>query len=444
MKGYHIMGLVAGVVLGFGAQAQLLNTFYSFNGVNQNLMVNPSAPHSFKMVIGIPGLSGVGFHYNNTAFELGDLANDQSANENVEAILAGLDGKERFNFYENLDVLYAGFGTKRGFVSFGIQQEANFLMNVPGDLLRFAYYGNVGGTNQITFEDNSFNAEALIQVNYHVGYQHYLADSSWIVGGRFKYVSGTAHGHFRRFDATLQSDIFEWKIQTDILAETSGFQTIQNFDSLSPAQFFNSGNPGFAFDLGATYLWKKWTFSASALNLGSVKWTQDLKMYQSQGDFTWKGADIDENNQDVDFGQILDSLQQALEFKEIPPYSYRNALPMQFMAAVQYNLTPKHGFSVTYQGTQWKGNHYPSFGVNYLGNFARRFNMVLGYSRLSGGANNVGIGLTAALGPIQLFLMTDNVFGALQPVNLSATSLRVGLNVVFFDPKPTSNAVEPL
>jgi hypothetical protein len=48
------------------------------------------------------------------------------------------------------------------------------------------------------------------------------------------------------------------------------------------------------------------------------------------------------------------------------------------------------------------------------------------------------------LGPIQLFLMTDNVFGALQPVNLSATSLRVGLNVVFFDPKPTSNAVEPL
>jgi hypothetical protein len=294
----------------------------------------------------------------------------------------------------------------------------------------------------VTFSDNSFNAEAIVQVNYHLGYQHYLADSSLILGGRFKYVSGTAHGHFRRFDASLQSDIFEWKIQTDILAETSGFQTIQGFDSLRPAQFFNSGNPGFAVDLGATYLWKNWNFSASVLNLGSIKWTQDLKMYQSKGEFTWDGADIDENNQEIDFGQILDSLQEALEFKEIDPYSYRNALPMHIMASVQYNVTPKHSFAVNYQGTLWKGNHYPSFGVNYFGNFARRFNMIVGYSWLAGGANNIGLGLTAALGPVQLFLMSDNIYGALQPVNLSATSIRVGLNLVFFDPKPSQQPRE--
>jgi len=413
------------------AQNNLL--FYNFEPVSQNLLVNPSNPHDYRFVIGFPALSGLSVNYQNTLFSLGDYLNFDDGNENLDKIISNLDGNERINLYQNTDLLYGGFGVKKGFVSFGVQQEATFNMVVPSQLLKFIYYGNQSESGDMNYNSSGFNAEAIIQVNYHVGYQHWLLDSTLTVGGRFKYISGTGHGHFKNFGIDLKSDIFEWNIKTDILLETSGYEYIDNFSAFNPFELLNSGNPGWAMDLGASYHLPKMNFSASVLNIGSITWKKDNKIYQSQGEFTWNGIEIDESDQDVNFDDILDSLEQELQFYELTPYNYKSKLPMQIMASYEYQLHPKHAFALTYQGSNWNSKLYNNIGLSYIGRWSKRFDFTAGYSRLAGGMNNIGAGFSTALGPVQLFLMCDNVWGLYKPSQLSATNVRFGINLVFYD-----------
>ena len=436
MKRLFLILAIGSVLASVG---QNYTTFYNFESVGQNLMINPANPHPYRFVIGLPVASGISVNYTNTVFKLGDFFNDATAGENLKKIVDNLDNKERLNLYENTDIIYAGFGIKSGYISFGVQQEVTFNMQIPGQLLQYLYYGNLedeDGTLNIGVSD--FNAEALIQNNYHIGYQHWLLDSTLIVGGRFKFISGTGHGHFNTFNASIYSDIFEWRIQTDILSESSGYGYIEDFDKAAsnPFELFNSGNNGWGVDLGATYLLPKMKISASVLNIGAINWKNDINIYQSQGEFVWNGVEINETDQEIDFDEVLDSLQNQLEFKELTPYSYKTKLPMHIMASYEYQVHPKHAFALTYQGSVWSGNLYNNFGVNYMGRYAKRFNLILGYSRLQGNLNSVSFGFSAAVGPVQLFLMTDNAWGVLKPAELSATSLRLGLNLVFFDREP--------
>ena len=429
----------------FWTQGQNNLLFFNFEHVNQNLLVNPSNPHPYRFVIGMPGVSGVSMHFRNTFFKAGDVLNDNTGNENLENVIRNMSGSERLSFYESADLIYAGFGIKSGYVSFGIQQEANLTTLLPAQLFQFLYFGNEDAENQnIFFTKDDFDIEATIQINYHVGYQHWLLDSTLIVGGRFKYISGTANARFSKFNMGLQSDFFEWNINTDITLETSGYDYIDDFGNFNPIEQINSGNPGFGVDLGATYLLPKMKISAAVLNMGKITWNKRLKHYQSQGDFTYDGIELDPEDPDFDFDPILDSLEEALGFKEITPYSYSSKLPARYMFSYEYQVHPKHAFGVTYQGTNWNGKFYNNFGVNYVGRWHKRINFILGYGRLAGGLNNFGAGISAALGPIQLYLMSDNIWGVVKPAELSATNFRIGLNLVFFDLKPKEPKEEEL
>ncbi len=431
------------VLLGFSffLKGQNHISLYNFNHVNQSLMVNPSAPSPYRLVIGVPGLSRISTRVHNTFVEAGDIFNDNAGSDNIEAVIDNMSDKELLNLYENIDLIYAGFRIKSGFISFGVQQEATFNTVIPGDLFRLLYYGNQNQNGEIDFTSSNFNMEALVRINYHLGYQHYLLDSTLIAGARFKYISGTGHMHFKNFDLSMQSDIFEWNVNTNILMESSGGDYITNFSDYSPLELINPGNPGWGLDLGLTYILPKMSFSASVLNIGKIKWNTNNEIWQSQGSFTYSGIEVDAENQDFDFDEILDSLESKLKFTELTPYSYSTKLPMHIMANFEYKLTPKHAFAFTYQGTSWSGSLYNNFGVNYIGRWGKRFNLILGYSRLSGGLNSAGAGISMALGPMQMYLMSDNVWGTIKPTNLSAISFRLGMNVVLFN--KTAKKEEP-
>ncbi len=426
----YISALMLCTLASFG---QIYTSFYNFDHVNQNLLVNPANAHPARFTLGLPVVSGITFHLNNEIFKAGNILNNNSLNQNIEQIIADMPDNGRLNFYQNTDLLYVGFGLKRGYLSFGAQQEFTLNTIIPKQLLSFLYYGNVDAPNNgLNFSENSFNTEAMIQINYHIGYQHYFLDSTLILGARYKYISGTGHTHFKTFNASLDANFFEWNITTDILLESSGYDYFQNL-GLNPLELINSGNRGYGVDAGATLLLPKMKLSASVLNIGQITWTQNLKMYQSKGTFTYDGAYIDDSNQDINFDNLLDSLEAQLSFKELAPYSYTTKLPMHIMASFEFQPHPKHAFAVTYQGSMWSNNLYNNYGINYIGRYARRFNLLLGYSRIAGMLNNVAVGLSAGVGPFQLYMLCDNVYGAIKVTELSSTSLRFGLNIAIFD-----------
>jgi hypothetical protein len=434
MKRLFIILWMLTVSAQIGLSQNLIN-FYNFDNVNQSLMVNPSGQHHFRTVVGIPAISGVNVHVQNTVFQLGEYFNNNPSQENINNIVTSLSERERLNFYQSADLLFVGFGLKKGYLSFGVQQEATLNTVLPGDLFKFLYYGNEGSNNALNIDATTLNMEALIQINYHLGYQHYLLDSALIVGGRFKFISGTAHAHLRNADINVYADMFEWTIKTNVLMESSGSAYLEDYGSLNPIELIKPGNPGWGVDLGATYLLPKMKFSGAILNVGQISWKVDNKMYQSKGEYTWEGIVISENDYDQDIDAIGDSIIEALEFEEIAPYNYKTSLPSKVLLNYEFSLSPKHAFAATYQGDIWKGSIYHTMGVTYIGRYAKRFNLLLGYSKQLDGNNNIGLGLSTAMGPLQFYILSDNAWGFYKPSELSSTSVRLGLNLVIFDRK---------
>ena len=438
--------LLFAFVLGYiGLSAQTYLGFYNFDHVNQNLLINPASPHNYRFVIGVPGLSGVGAHVNNSAFELGDFAEKGSdANQKLEDAISGLNGKERINLYEKLDGIFVGFGTKKGYWTIGASQSTTFNMTFPSELVQFLYFGNIGsGYAGNTLSMDNFNTDLTVRNEYHIGYQHYV-DSNLIIGGRYKYISGIGNFSVDRFKFDIYSDIDEITVSTDILFQASSEVGLPSLDEdsdfepeVNPTSMLMSRNSGMGFDLGVYYrINDRFDVSASVLDLGWTTWRKNLKGYQSKGTYTFEGLQIDAGDS-TDFETILenmlDSLTSELEFKEVALSEYTTTLPTKIMASGQFHLTPKHCFGLVYQGSLWNNTMYHNYGIQYIGRYGKWFNWILGYSVIDGAQKNLTLGLSLRLGPVQIYALTENGFGVIEPNSIRNTSVFAGLNLSFYD-----------
>lgn len=431
-----IFGFVLVSTLGF---SQSYLSLYNFDHVNQNLMVNPSSPHNYRFVIGIPGLAGNSIHFNSSSNISSIFETGSNANEQFEELLNSLTGKERINLNQSTDVLFVGFGTKNGYFSLGAQEVLDFNMIFPGELMRFLYYGNAGSDYfGKTLDLSNFDASVTSRINYHIGYQHYI-DSNLIVGGRYKYISGATNINTARFNTTLYSDVDVIQLNTDILFQTSGINSLSDFNTNDVTEYVNARNSGMAFDLGVTYIFNdKFNFSGSIVDFGWINWRRDTWGYSSNGEFEFDGLEYEYiPNQEDDLGDrleyLVDSIENKLNFQEGAIDSYRTTLPTHFMGSVQYNLNKAHSFGFVYQGTIWNSRMYHSYGVQYIGRWHKLINFMAGYSVIDNIQNNLSLGLSLRLGAFQIYALTDNVFGVLEPQSISATNIRFGINLSFYD-----------
>ena len=432
------------ILLGLALMAESLSaqsyiSLYNFDHVNQNLMVNPASNHKYRFVLGIPGLSGANLYVHGPNNMASILEPGSDANKNFENFLNNLSGKERLNLNQSLDVLYVGFGTKKGYFSLGAQEVTNVNMTFPGELMRFLYYGNVGsGYLGQTMDMSGFDLSVTSRVNYHIGYQHEINDKLTI-GGRYKYISGVANVNIKRFNASIYSDVDKAVISTDILIQTSGLGLADDLSTDNLTELVTGKNSGMAFDFGFTYkISEKFDVSASLIDFGWINWKKDLKGYTSQGEYEFTGVDYNyAPNSSVKFGDLLennlDSLSDALEFTDTTINSYKTSLPSHVMGSFQFHVTPKHVFSAVYQGTIWNTRMYHSYGIQYIGKWANAINFMAGYSVLDNSNNNLSLGLSLRLGAFQIYALTDNVWGVIEPTSIAATSVRLGINLSFVE-----------
>jgi len=410
---------------------------YMFSPVNQNLMVSPAQKHNYKFVLGIPILSTVGVSYNNTLLTPGDFLNDNTLSQNLNQIIPNMSYAENIHVYQNIDLLFVGFQARKGYVSFGVQQDLSASLTLPGDLFKFLYFGNAN-VSSFTLAKDNFDIDVYSGVNYHLGYQRSLLKDKLIIGGRVKMIAGLANAQFSKMNASLQTDIFDWTAETDILIESSLPVDIEN-PQLSLAEalsMIGRANPGWAVDLGGTYTLEKWLISASVLNFGQVTFKENVQRYQSQGSFSFEGFNYDFESGDVNFNEILDSLSSAFNIKQLDDASpYTIALPMHILISGQYNITPKHAFNATYQGTYRQEKYFNNFGINYIGSFHKRFQLIASSGMLYGGQLVFGAGMSAALGPLQFYVLSDNL-SSIRIEDLAVVHFRFGLNMVFYKKTP--------
>ncbi len=418
------------------AQSDL--TLYNFNSVAQSLHVNPALPQQTRVWVGIPALSSIQVYYHNDGFTpLELLETGTDVNANVDKIILGLDEKSQFVINQSIDLLGVGFRLKGGFLTLGAQQVTDYRMDYPVDLLNIVWFGNAGADNRSS-NVSEFDFETVTRTNYYIGYQRSINDKLSL-GGRFKYIVGQGNAYVEKMNAKVTTlDNSNLEIETDILIRTAG---VRDYIEDNPFEIKTSlfpDNSGFGIDFGAHYtLNDNWSFSASVLDLGFINWKSATRDYVSNGTFLYEGLDVNLNDDNPigSFDEILDSLTAAFDFKEVDGERYTKWLASRVFLGANYKINEKHTFGAVYQMKIWSGTTYHDISVNYQGRLARAFQYTLSYSIINGTYSNVGAGFQTKLGPIQLYLLTDNFLNIMFYENLETTNVRVGLNVALFDKK---------
>jgi hypothetical protein len=202
----------------------------------------------------------------------------------------------------------------------------------------------------------------------------------------------------------------------------------------------NRRNAGFGLDLGATYqLNDKIDLNFSIVDLGFINWKSDVKNYVNDGStFEFSGIDIDDfilkNNVDTSknssLQRVLDSLGEAFNLEE-KNEAYRSNLIAQIYIGGSYQLSEKGKAGALIQSEYFKGKLNPSITLSYNHKFTKWFHATASYTVINNSYNNIGGGFVVHPGPVQLYIVADNILGAIQPQNARHMQVRAGINLVF-------------
>lgn len=423
------------------AQSDL--SLYNFNAIAQSLYTNPAMPQQTKFWIGLPGLSGVSGSYHNSAFSLVDLAAEGSdVNANIETIILGLDARSHFSTYNSVDLLGVGFKVGDGFFSMGARQILDLKVDFNRDLFQFLWFGNASAEGRHV-NISGFDAEFVQRTSYYAGYQHAFLEDKLRIGARAKFLIGQQNFYVDRMNIDLRtSDSSSLHASSDVRIRTAGVATEFGGDNVSIFQeMVFPKNHGYALDLGVHFSpSKSWDISASILDLGYIDWREDTRDYIAEGSFDYQGlnANLGDDRPIESQDDILDSLKAAFGSKEIDGRSYTRNLSSRVFAAVDYNLNKKHSLGGIYHLRLWEGQGYHDFSVNYRARLARWFQFIVNYSVINGTYDNVGGGFDLKTGPVQLYVLSDNVLGSVFYEKMQSASVRVGINIALYGKKDES------
>ncbi len=93
----------------------------------------------------------------------------------------------------------------------------------------------------------------------------------------------------------------------------------------------------------------------------------------------------------------------------------------------QKNLTV--GALLFAQGNQ--SEYTPAFALNIRKDFGNIFSLGTQYAMVKGEVHNIGLSTALKLGPVQLFLTSDNILPVINPMNGQNVNIRFGMNLAF-------------
>ncbi|MFP4088912.1 MAG: DUF5723 family protein [Cyclobacteriaceae bacterium] len=402
----------------------------------QSMHTNPATdlPHKASITLASSvqlGLKNTGFTYNTLTSQIREGENGRYLDLNELSNNLRLNGRDYMHLNASFDAFAVSFRAGKNRFSVNITEHINARFNYNSSLLDVLVSGNTPGS---TLSTGGYKIRGMHYREYGLGYnRRILEEGKMIVGGRIKLLQGMANVNTVKTDVSLstagEQDMYAITASSDILVRTAGSKLSEN---ISGDYLLNFGNTGLGVDLGATYKYSNnWTFSASLINLGSIKWKEDVVNYQSSGEFVFEGIDNNDlfsGNFEVDQGQLTDSLTQIFEFTESDE-AYRTALPAQMYLTAYYQLARNTQASATYHGNMF-GGLQNSLALGITQRAGKWFQVGATYSMQARAYNNLGMGIIIGNG-FQLYAMSDNILAFMQPGGARTAQLRGGFNFAF-------------
>lgn len=444
-------------LLCFGVTTSQQKLLYGFAENPQTLLLNPGAETNYRYHVGIPFLSGVSINVSSTDLVLADLFLDDGIDfsQKVNRTLNRLDEDDYIQTNINIAVLNGGLRVDdKTYLSFGFYQELDFIFYIPKDIITLVNEGNQPYLNR-PFSLNQLAFKGDILGVLHAGISRKI-NEKLNIGGRVKIYSSSANietsnnaGTF----TTTQSDtnlLRQYLSGVNVGIRSSGIvendETLDNPSSLFSRTFLG-GNLGLGFDVGFTYhITPQWEVTGSILDVGFIKHSKNIRNFTAAGDFVFDGVNFQYDGSNTDYWEELDAA-----FEEQVPNgenedSYVSWRPAKFNAALRYSFGERRS-KVCYAPTK-KGYYYNALGVQLhtvfrpvrpqmaLTSFfetaiSEKFHVKVTHTFNDFSNANFGAGFVGQLFNVNIFGMVDNILGLSNIASSTATSVHLGVNMVF-------------
>ena len=456
--------------LGFycSMQAQNKQLLYGFEDIPQQLLLNPGAQVNYRGYIGVPLLSNISLNIGMTGVTTFDLfAKDGiDFNQKLKAIAYSLDAQDHFAFHQQFDVFSAGFRLKTSleksiFVSFGMYQEANLSFYFPKDFVVLAYEGNYNNLNRrFNLSDLNVNAEVLSV--FHIGVNKKI-NSRWNVGVRAKIYSSIAQASStenRGFFLTEKGtgNTLNHVFNLDMKLQTSGLSAFENTTTFHKQEIFKNrmllgGDLGMGFDIGFTYQPRpEWTIDASIQDLGFINYTKDPQNYVLDNYLEYEGInpifpEFSSSQTAQDYWDVVSDNFVDLFQIDSTYSSYTKWRPVKLNSSLSYNYGKKvnkdcncydtsDSTFLNSVGTQLFFMKRPkhiqwAFSLFYYRKLLRGLQLKTTYTIDAYSSSNIGLGAATSLGPVQFYILADNLLDYQNLAKSQSVYLQFGFNYKF-------------
>lgn len=427
-------------------------TLYQMRAVPQVITVNPSVMPLSKVNIGLPGISANYLNIGNNGFAMSDAVKLSDTSDNIyldlDDALSRMNATNIISTYYRTDLFSLGFKAGNNYFSIGVTEKIDFRFFYPKGLIDFAWNGNGGNYLGQRISFDNLGADFIHYRQYSLGWARRMTPNLQ-VGGRFSYLYGQEAIYTRNSTFGILTNAQDYSITLDAGMElnTAGVVNIQErLDQLSSGDvgeiqnyLLNGRNTGYSFDLGFNYtFFDLINISASAIDIGSITWRENVENYKLENDeFIFEGVDLFEvfsenggtNTSAVE--NLSDSLINFFTNISSNQNTFTTPLSPQYYLGLQYNLTNRLRAGVLTRNQFIKGELNTSLSASLSATLGNFFSTSVNYSLYGRSLGNLGIGISANLAPIQIYIITDNAFAAFQPYNVKNVHLRFGINLTF-------------
>lgn len=413
------------------------------NSLPQVVEANPSTIPRYKTAIGLPAISSFGGVYANNGFALDQYLYkvDGVTKLNLTEWTQGLAEKNYLNVSAFADVFRVGFrvNPKLYIMASSTVKGYNSSMIPKGLASLF-----VDGTASLvgTYSNTSPQEEMISYLQTGIGAAYVLNDMVTL-GGRVKYLNGLASVTTEASSVIVEVDNnYHITVTGDARFKSSGVSTNYNLGD-------NMGNnTGWGFDLGATFKFMdKLTVSAAINDIGWVTWRNETKQFAldpAKAKFVFQGFDMNQlfNGNEGYLHQQLDSLVEKFEMTEAPAESYTTSLPTKYYLAGRYQVIPNLSVGTLFFGESFGDRFAMGMTAALNKDFGKWVSTSLTYTMSNRSYNNIGLGVSFNLTPVQIYFIGDNLLAAPATMitggsfgdylnNSQLLTLRAGINLVF-------------
>lgn len=420
------------------AIAQFETTLPTLDRLHQSSYTNPAILPSYAASIGLPVLSGMGFNGDIKGISTSvvvnsiDTANRLDLNKFYNNISNNNIG---FGMGVNLEVLHVRFKVKKWFYGINLSTKVSNEIGLSKEFLGLA----IQGTDYFAGRTMDASSTRIAFMAYNeLGFSAAHKFNQITLGGRVKYLQGLA-------TAQLNDFTFKWEQPSsptgDIIVTTRGTLNTASLpyllDSLNgkshkseieASSFTGFSNTGWGLDLGAFYdLNKDLKVGASVIDWGWISWNNQTYNYTSnENSVVYSGVNLDQMDNDSLRQEYLDSLVNAT-LPVASDKSFETALPLKVFLTASYKIHKKIRVGAMYQGHRVQNEFRNAYTLSLTTQLGNGFDVTTNYSNIAGTFNTFGLGIVGKAGPIQTYLIVDNII----PSYSHLVSFRFGMNVVW-------------